>query len=516
MNALDRILLAVAPSWALTRMRARAAVAAAALVQRHYDAAGSGYRTDNWIRRHTDANAANGPALGTLRAHARDLFRNNGWAQNGVRAIGRNAVGWGLVAKATNARTWDAIADRWNAWAGSTQCDADGRSTLYGLQHQVMETVAVSGEVLVRKRPRRIEDGYAIPLQIQVLEPDLIDTTRDGFKGLSGGPTIQGVEFDMLGHRAAYWLYEEHPGGLGMKRAESKRVPASRVAHVFRTDRPGQVRGVSWLAPAIVALKDFDEFEDATIVRQKIAAMFSAFITDPDGTGAAFGETDGGSPEVETMQPGMIVGLAPGKEVSFASPPSVVDGGFTERVLRKVAAGMGVTYEDLTGDYSKVNFSSARLARLSHWGNVHQWRWNMLIPQFCDPVWSWAMEQASIAGLVVERSSASWTPPPMPMIEPDKEGLALMRLVRSGAMTPDEMVREMGFDPDTHWAEYAAALKRLDALGIVIDSDARKTTQAGLAQASAGSAATKPVVEKTDGEDEDAEEKPDAEAESEG
>lgn len=489
MNALDRFINALAPQWGLARLRARAA---AGILQRHYDAASTGYRTDNWPRRHTDANAANGPAIATIRAHARDLHRNNGWAKNGVNVIGRNTVGWGILPKpdTKNAAVASAVAGLWKEWAASKQCDADGRSTFYGLQRQVIETVALSGEALVRMRPRRLEDGLAIPLQLQVLEPDLIDTTKDGLHTDGGGLIVQGVEFNAIGKRVAYWLYDQHPGSTSRafaSRLESRRIPASSVAHIYRTDRPGQVRGISWLHTAVVGLKDLDEYEDASLVRQKIAALFSVFVTDPDGTGASFGETDDGDPAIEQLTPGMIVPLAPGKEVTFASPPAVVDGGFDERALRKIAAGLGVTYEDLTGDYSKVNFSSARLARLAHWANVHDWRENLLIPQLCDVVWDHAMLLAFVAGNISETPSATWTPPPMPMIEPDREGLALMRLVRAGAKTPDDMVREQGFDPDAHWVEYAENLKRLDDLGIVIDSDARKVTQAGLTQKVGGS-----------------------------
>lgn len=55
-------------------------------------------------------------------------------------------------------------------------------------------------------------------------------------------------------------------------------------------------------------------------------------------------------------------------------------------------------------------------------------------------------------------------------------------MVRAGAKTPDEMVREQGYDPEEFWTEYAASLARLDKLGIVIDSDPRKTTGQGQAQ----------------------------------
>lgn len=483
---IDRFLMSVAPRWALRRIRDRAV---AATIARHYEAAQGGRRTSGWTRAGTDANAANQPALAALRWLARDLERNNGWAQNGIRAIGRNTVGWGILPKPTGANDQAKARARelWNAWADDKNaCDADGRLTFYGLQRLSMETVAISGEALVRRHRRRAEDGLPLPFQVQVLEPDFIDTMKDGLTGPGGGPIVQGVEFDKRGRRVAYWLFDEHPGAnSGRGGFVSKRVSASDIIHVYRVGRPGQVRGASWLASAIVKLKDFDDYEDATLMRQKIAACFAAFVTDVDGTNDPLGEQDDESP-IETLEPGMIEYLPPGKDVTFSSPPAVQDMSFSATTLRRIAAAMGVTYEDLTGDYSQVNFSSARMGRLAHWANVHDWRWNMIIPQLCDGVWAWAMEAAFIAGLLMEQPRAEWTPPPMPMLEPDKEGLAYQRIVRAGGMTHDDMIRELGGDPDTHWQEYAACLKKLDELDIWLDSDVRRVSAAGLTQERVG------------------------------
>jgi capsid protein len=77
------------------------------------------------------------------------------------------------------------------------------------------------------------------------------------------------------------------------------------------------------------------------------------------------------------------------------------------RTLRRVAAGIGVTYEDLTGDYSNVNFSSARMARLSHWGNVNDWQMEHAVPAVLRGVWEWAMEAAVIAGELPAQPGAS-------------------------------------------------------------------------------------------------------------
>jgi lambda family phage portal protein len=364
------------------------------------------------------------------------------------------------------------------------------------LQRLAMNTIAESGEVLVRRYRRPLSAGLAIPVQLQVLEPDHLDMTRDNIRTESGGKIIQGIEFDADGRRVAYWILPEHPGAsfqfnVTRLTGVSKRVPAEDVLHGYDVDRANQARGYSWFAAAIVKLKEFDEFEDAQLLRQKIAACLAAFVTDVDGAGVTLGDksndstSSAGSPQIETIEPATIINLPVGKQVTMADPPQVAEGNFDQRTLRAIAAGLGITYEDLTGDYSQVNFSSARMSRLAHWGNVHNWQWNMVIPMLCDPVWEWSMEAALLAGtfgdtmLREQLPSADWTPQPMPMIDPDKEALAAMRMVRSGMRTFDDIVREQGFDPDTFWPAYAASQKRLDSLGIILDTDARQRTQAG-------------------------------------
>lgn len=487
LNALDKFTRSFAPRWTLNRLRARMATDA---MVRHFEAAQPGRRTSGWARNRGDANAVNTVALAELRMHARDLVRNNGWGKKAQRVIANHTTGgWGLTPRPTG-RNAKQAADLWQKWAGTTECDAEGGLSFSGIQHLVVRSLATDGEVLVRKRPRRASDGLSIPLQLQVLEADFLDTAKDGVQGEAGGLIINGVEFDRLGKRVAYWLFAEHPGG-GRAVALSRRIPASDVLHIFYKDRPGQVRGVSWFGAGVVPLKDLDEYEDADLVKQKIAACFTAFVEDMEGAAAPIGEADAEDPTLERLEPGHVSYLAPGKTVKFGSPPPVTDDKFTARNLRKIAAALGVTYEDLSGDYSQVNFSSARMSRISHWGNVRDWQWNMLVPGLCAGVWAWAMDAAVAAGALREAPGAEWTAPPMPMIEPDKEGLAYSRLVRNGVMTPSEVVREQGGDPAAHWAEYAEDQKTLDALGIVLDSDARKVSQAGLTQERVGSAGGK-------------------------
>lgn len=485
--------MSIAPKWGMNRVRARTA---ANVFARHYEASEPGRRTQGWARQFGDADRSSRASLTELRMHARDLIRNNAWARRAQRVIANNTVGWGIMPKPVGG---DAVAAKlsalWTAWAGTTECESEGRHTFYSMQNIAMKTIAESGEILFRRRSRRPSDGLSVPLQIQILEPDYLDQGKEFETSQAGGPIIQGVEFDLIGRRAAYWIFPRHPGS-GRNVLPSERIPATEIVHAFYSERPGQTRGVSWYAPAIVTLKDFDEFEDASLMRQKIAGCFAAFVTDMDGaTGTTGGpDTENFDPLVEAFEPGMIQYLPVGKDIKFGNPPMTTDDGFSDRQLRRVAAGLGVTFEDLTGDYSKVNFSSARMARLAHWANVRDWQWNMLVPSLCDGIWQWFVTAAQSEGLIplAVTPSATWTPPPMPMIEPDKEGLAYQRLVRGGFMTLSGALREQGEDPDTHLAEFAADNAKLDALGIVLDSDPRKVSQVGQVQIEPKDPATTP------------------------
>lgn len=482
---LDRAAGWLSPQWAFRRARARVATE---ILYRHYEGATVSRRTQNWKRSSTDANLAAGPSLARLRDIARDLVRNNPYAESALATIVEHTVGWGIIPAAAP--------DPWKRWTESRQIDIEGRHDLAGVEKMVMRTVVESGEVLVR-RHWRADPGLAIPFQLQILEPDFLDTLKDGF--LAGNArVVQGVEFDAQGQRVAYWLYPEHPGaGNRILFKSSQRVPESDVLHIFKPARPGQVRGVTWFAPALLRFKDFDEYEDATLMKQKIAALLAVITTDEDGQAHPLGTTDDGQPEVDTLEPGMIINATPGRKVQVVEPPAVREySDYTKTTLRSIATGLGVSYEDITGDYTNLPFSAARMSRLRHWARVQDWRWRILIPQLLDPLWNWAREAAEITGVAIPKS-VEWTAPSLPMIEPDREGLAAARNIRAGIRTLSETIREHGYDPEVFLKEYAKDNELLDKLGLILDSDPRKMTQAGQLHGSLNGAA------EPDGEDED-------------
>lgn len=464
MNRLDKLIAWFNPAKGVVRARSRTALE----VVRAYEGASRGRRLANWAPPSSNANTETTFQLQALRDRSRDLVRNNPWACRAIQVISNNVVGTGILPQASG-RTKTAsrrLQTLWEQWGDTPSCDADGRYDFYGLEALVMRTVAESGECLIRRRWRKSEDSLPIPMQLQILEPDYLDVFKDG--PTATGYIIQGIEFDKIGRRVGYWLYPQHPGGrqgygLAMP---SVRIDAAEILHVYRADRPGQVRGVPWGTPAIVKLRDLADYEDALLLRQKLSACFTAFVTDPEGV------SSGQVSIAESLEPGAIEILPPGKSIEFASPPAPSGTGeYTADVQRAIAAAFGITFEALTGNLQRVNFSSGRMGWIEMHRNVEAWQWHMLVPQMCSGVWGWFCDAAETKGY--ERTEATWTPPRREMIDPSKEIRATIEAIRAGLMSLSEGLRKLGYDPATVLNEKASDQKLLDALGLVLDSDPR-------------------------------------------
>ena len=122
-----------------------------------------------------------------------------------------------------------------------------------------------------------MSDGLPVPVQLQILEPDFIDTTKN--ENLKNKGWIQnGIEFSPIGERVAYWLFNQHPG----ESITNTIVKSSRIlpvtSFIFDRKRPGQMRGVPILAPIMMTANDLNEFVEATLVRKAAEACIAAVV----------------------------------------------------------------------------------------------------------------------------------------------------------------------------------------------------------------------------------------------
>jgi lambda family phage portal protein len=479
MNLVDGLVSYFNPNAGLKRQVARHQLSSV----RKFEGASRGTsRTRNW---HTDGRGPNSEIMNDLyilRNRSRDLVKNSPIARRIKDVIVGNVVGHGIIPQSKIKR----IDELFKNWGDTREIDADGLHNYYGMQALAMGTLVDAGEVFIRKIRRDSKDKLSVPLQYQIIEPDYVDhlkteTTKDGEQ------IIMGVHFDKSGRRKGFWVFENHPGEYYLGNSfsyQSKFVSADEMEQVFRVDRPNQVRGVPWLHPVMMKIKDLSDLSDAEIVRHKIATFFAAFVYDSDGE--VGGETDvNGNPvpsELATgLMPGTIETLPLGKDIKFSNPPVPENyASVIQTHLKEIAAGVGITYEALTGDLSQTNFSSARMGRLEFQKQIDQWRNFILIPMFCNPIMKGFSDACALkSGEEFSEKSFTHTAPRKEFVDPEKETRAIKNAVRDGFLSFPEAIRQYGFDPEDVIQENDDFFKILDQKKHIYDSDPRRVSGAG-------------------------------------
>ena len=149
--------------------------------------------------------------------------------------------------------------------------------------------------------------------------------------------------------------------------------------------------------------------------------------------------------------------------------------------LHAIAAGVGLTYELLTGDLSQVNYSSIRAGLIEFRRRMEALQWQLLVPGLCQPVWRRFVLAAQAAGKLPDGEiGVDWTAPRFEAVDPMKDIQADILAVRAGVMTLKEAIARQGYEPAQVLAEIAAINTELDALGITLDTDPRRSTRTGL------------------------------------
>ncbi|MCW2311450.1 phage portal protein [Rhodoferax antarcticus] len=467
-----------------------------------YDGIGSGRRAMAWSVGNPGAVAAMLFNQTELRAKSRDLVRRNAWANAALESYVANAIGTGIKPQSmlTDSTQREAVQTLWRNW--TVEADAAGLTDFYGLQAMACRAMLEGGEVLLRLRYRRPEDALSVGLQIQVLEPEHLPVQMNSVAE-NGNLIRAGIEFDRLGKRVAYHLYRSHleDGSLapmpGNGDNSTVRVDASEIIHMYRPLRPGQIRGEPWLARALMKLHDLDQYDDAELVRKKTAAMFAGFVTRlaPEDNLLNEGLSDPNGVSLAGMEPGTMQILEPGEDIKF-SQPADVGGSYSEFLrmqFRAVAAAMGVTYEQLTGDLTQVNYSSIRAGLLEFRRRVESLQHGVIVHQLCRPIWQAWMDQAVIEGALnlpgyanaktVRRDyqACKWIPQGWQWVDPLKEADAMKAAIRSGLMSRSEAISANGYDAEDVDREIAADNARADGLGLIFDSDPRHELSASTA-----------------------------------
>ena len=412
-----------------------------------------------------------------MTARARYLIRNNGYAANAVESFASNAVGTGIK-PSSNIQDTDrkeTVQRLWAAW--TDEADSEWLTDFYGLQRRAAREIFIAGEVFFRFRPRRLDDGLLVPLQLQMLSSEMLPMLN----GLAenGNVIRHGIEFDRIGRRTAYHFLRRHPGDVtetGLA-GETVRIPASSVLHVVDPVDAGQLRGVSKFAPAVVKLFLLDQYDDAELDRKKVAAMFAGFVRRPEREFDNSGEMDAQGEPLLPLEPGQLQFLDDGEDITFSQPSDV--GGnyeaFQYRTLLQVAAALGLPYANLTADMLKANYSNTRAALLEFRRRVEAFQHSVLVYQLCRPVWAKWMDVAVLSGALDIPSYAQnrreylgtdWLPPRWDWVDPLKDIKAEIMAIEAKLKSRTQAVAERGYDAAQVDQEIAEDQEREERLGI--------------------------------------------------
>lgn len=440
-------------------------------VKAKYDAAGNGRRMAGWHPTSSGPNRAI-EGLQNIRNRARDVGRNDWTGESGVQKWTTNLIGIGITPRfkrVSNKARKQELVDLWSDFVAA--CDADGVLDMYGMQTLAVRSWLESGEVFIRRRRRFPDAGYPVPLQIQLLEADMVPLLdEDSRIGMPFGNIIRsGIELDKRGQRVAYWVYKQHPGDGVMHSFDMDlvRVPASDMLHMFEPSRPGQLRGVSMLAPVLVRLKNIGDYEDATLERQKLANLYVASITsnlppmaegddvDPlTGEPVEWDDAPAATP-LPGVSPGMVMELEDGKKMDWSNPPEAgtTYSDYMRTSHMGTAAAAGLPYELFSGDIANISDRTLRIIVNDFRRHAEQRQWQIIIPKMCQPVMNWFVDAAVLAGLIgmeeandvrrVEHSPHGWS-----HIHPVQDPQGKKLEVEAGFRSRSSVVGSRGDDPD--------------------------------------------------------------------
>lgn len=457
-------------------------------------------------------------------ARVRDLVRNDGWAAGAVTRILDNAIGanfrplpkpdfaalryftgnkgfdegWALAfgrAMLAGTRLWGHGRGRWN--------DAQRVLTLpqqmrLGFRHKLVDGDALG---ILHWIPERCAPGLArYATALQIVDPDRLSNPYLVFdqRRLRGGVVVDPDNHDVA---VGYMIRKAHQGDWfnAVKSLDWEEVPRETswgrpiVVHDFDSDRGGTHRGgAGVLTPVIQRLKMLIKYDGAELDAALINAIFGAFIESPFDSSMV---ADALSDQVGAYQDGradfhrergirvrnaQVTQLYPGEKMNFAAAerPGSNFAEFEKAVLRNIASAAGLSAQQVSNDWSDVNYSSARGAMLEFWKTLTRRRddfaagfgqpvYHALVEEMMDvddvPLPPGAPPFEEFADLYAR---AIWIGPGRGWIDPVNEIKGAVLGMDAALMDFDQICAEQGVDPDDMIAARAHTLQRFKDAGL--------------------------------------------------
>lgn len=422
--------------------------------------------------------------LSVLRQRSRDLARRAPWFISLLNTICDDVVG--AFGFRLQPQIWEdeeetrpftklikQVQRKFRRWAN--HADIDQRESLWMMLWTAVRELVEAGEFFIHRLPDHSRHGT--PLSIQIIPGEMIDHTfnrpanpnaervEDRFR------VSNGIEFDTMGRRVAYHVADTDADGkpaLGFGGTKTRRISAKRMDHVFCRLRAGQERGIPWIFGATVMCHNIDDLFESELISAEVASQFAAFVASEYASKLPELTQDENGERMKHTRAGMVAYLKGNEKVEVveSNRPNPNMEKFATFLLRAIGMTMSVSYERMTGDFSKVNFASARMGAIRDdqaTDRVQSWIMTLcILPIYAD----WfrlavlsnelavdAIEYASDPGRFVD---AHFIPPGRPHHDELKGATSAALRVLAGLSTQEEECALLGRD----WEEVDAQRKR--------------------------------------------------------
>jgi lambda family phage portal protein len=415
---------------------------------------------------HDSAAAANSIEVRRrLRSRARyECHQANSFAKGICHTLANDTISTGPCLQLN---TGDKDLDRWierewRAWSRSVNLAAKLRTARL--------SKVVDGEVfLLKSYNKRLRTP--VQLDVRLIEADQISTPgfMDGIDG-----QVDGIEFDKYGYPINYHMLKSHPGDIWNLRAWDKDdIAPDDIIHMFRVERPGQVRGIPEITPALPLFAFLRRWTLATIAASETAANLAGVMETmatsfDDELGA---EDLGEEPLTLPIMRNMMMSLPKGWKLNQFKPeqPTTTYEVFRNAILNEIARCVHMPANKALADSSKYNYSSGRLDHQTYYEaiDVERSQWEL---ECLDRIFEWWLDEALMLSRYVPISPSAmldipvarywrWNPPKH--VDPIKEASAAVTMLDAGLKTEEQYLLEQNIDPEEHYNQLISqALRR--------------------------------------------------------
>jgi lambda family phage portal protein len=415
------------------------------------------------------ASAANSPDVRRiLRNRSRYEVANNSYARGITLTLANDVVGTGPRLQMLTA---DATANRIVEQEFMSWCDTVGLA-----------------EKLRTMRLARVSDGESfglltsneridspITLDLRLIEADQIASPT---LAIDSDRYIDGIQFDADGNVLSYDVLREHPGDTSFCVAEEyDRVTSESVLHYFRCDRPGQIRGIPDITPALPLFAQLRRFTLAVLAAAETAADFAGILyTDAP----ANGEADAAEPfEAIELEKRMLLTMPGGWKMSQmkSEQPSTTYAEFKKEILNEIARCLNMPFNVAAGNSSGYNYASGRLDHQTYFKSIRVEQSQMARTILDRILRAWLREAILIEGYLpssLRRLDSTfehqWFWDGHEHVDPAKEANAQkIRLANHTTTLANEFARQ-GRDWEAELKQRAKELALMRELGLTHDS----------------------------------------------